>query len=249
VAVDQPLSIGVVGAGTAGAAAATLLAAAGHTVTVLERVADPQPIGAGITLQPTGQVALARIGALDAVHAAGARIDQLVCARRGGKYLVHLPYSVIDPRLYGLGIHRGVLFQTLFTAARAAGATIECGVAVVKSELTANGRALVDDRGRRHGPFDLVIAADGSVSELHSDAPRVKSTAYPWGALWLVVKDTKFTAERTLHQTVDGARQMLGFLPTGKAPGSDTNVLSMFYSLRADRVDAWRGAGLSAWRD
>jgi choline dehydrogenase-like flavoprotein len=60
VAVDQPLSIGVVGAGTAGAAAATLLARARHTVTVLERVPDPQPIGAGITLQPTDQRSDAR---------------------------------------------------------------------------------------------------------------------------------------------------------------------------------------------
>jgi len=37
--------IAVVGAGTAGAAAATLLARAGHTVTVFERVADPKPVG------------------------------------------------------------------------------------------------------------------------------------------------------------------------------------------------------------
>jgi len=248
-AVDQPLSIGVVGAGTAGAAAATLLATAGHRVTVLERVADPRPIGAGITLQPTGQVALARLGALDRVHARGARLDRLVCVRRGNRPLVALPYADLDPRLYGLGIHRGVLFETLFAAARAAGATIECGVAVVGSELTANRRALVDDRGTRHGPFDLVIAADGSVSELHGDAPRVKSTAYPWGALWMVVDDTRFTAERTLHQVVDGPGKMLGFLPTGQPPGKDTSCLSMFYSLRADRVDAWRAAGLAAWRD
>lgn len=246
---DQPLSIGVVGAGTAGAAAATLLARAGHTVTVLERVADPKPIGAGITLQPTGQVALARIGALDAVHARGARIDRLLCVRRGNRPLVALPYADIDPRLYGLGIHRGVLFETLFAAAGEAGATIECGVGVVRSELSASGRALVDDRGRTHGPFDLVIAADGSVSELHKDAPRVTSTAYPWGALWLVVEDTKFNAERTLHQTVDGAGRMLGLLPTGKPPGKETSCVSMFWSLRADRVDAWRGAGLSAWRE
>jgi len=249
VAVDQPLSIGVVGAGTAGAAAATLLARAGHTVTVLERVADPQPIGAGITLQPTGQTALARIGHLDEVHARGARIDRLLCVRRGNRPLVALPYADIDPRLYGLGIHRGVLFETLFNAARTAGATIECGVAVVRSELSGGKRVLVDDRGTRHGPFDLVIAADGSVSELHADAPRVKSTAYPWGALWLVVDDTKFTEERTLHQTVDGAGRMLGLLPSGKPPGKDTYCLSMFWSMRADRVDAWRAGGLASWRD
>ena len=95
-----------------------------------ESVANPRAIGAGITLQPTGQAALARLGLLDAVEARGARIDRLVCVRKGGKYLVDLPYSIIDPRLYGLGIHRGVLFEVLFAAASAAGAKITCGAKI-----------------------------------------------------------------------------------------------------------------------
>jgi 2-polyprenyl-6-methoxyphenol hydroxylase-like FAD-dependent oxidoreductase len=247
--VDRPLRIGIVGAGTAGAASAILLARAGHEVTVLECVADPMPIGAGITLQPTGQIALARLGLLAAVEARGARIDRLTCVRRGGKHLVDLPYADIDPRLYGLGIHRGVLFETLFAAAREAGAMIRCGVKITGSSLVGAGRVVIDEHGERVGPFDLVIAADGAVSELHADAPRVRSKPYPWGALWLVVDDTGFTAQRTLHQIVDGSRRMLGFLPTGMAPGRDAHVVSLFWSMRADRVDAWRAAGLAPWRD
>lgn len=247
--VDRPLEIGVVGAGTAGSACAILLARAGHRVTVLECVADPRPIGAGITLQPTGQLALARLGLLDAVEARGARIDRLTCRRRNGKILVDLPYADIDPRLYGLGIHRGVLFETLFAAARAAGATIQCGVKIERSELAGSTRTLIDEGGGRHGPFDLVIAADGSVSELHSEAGRVRTKPYPWGALWVVVDDPGFAPERTLHQSVDGARHLLGFLPTGMAPGRDAPIVSMFWSLRVDRLEAWRAAGLAVWRD
>ena len=247
--VERPLQIGVVGAGTAGSAAATLLARAGHTVTVFECVADPRPVGAGITLQPTGQLALARLGVLEDVEARGARIDRLTCVRRGGKPLVDLPYADIDPRLYGLGIHRGVLFETLLAAARGAGATIHCGVKIERSELGASGRTLIADGGDRHGPYDLVIAADGSVCELHGEAPRLRSKPYPWGALWLVVDDPGFAAQRTLHQVVEGSRHLLGFLPTGMAPGRDAPVVSMFWSLRADRLEAWRAAGLSAWRD
>ena len=244
---DARLAIGVVGAGTAGAAAATLLARAGHTVDILECVATPKPIGAGITLQPTGQAALARLGLLDAVEARGARIDRLICVRRGGKYLVDLPYADIDPRLYGLGIHRGVLFEVLFAAARAAGARITCGTKIVSR--SPDRRFLVDANGDQHGPYDLVICADGSVCELHQEASRCSSTPYPYGALWYVVDDPGFARERTLHQIVDGPRHLLGYLPTGMGPGSDTPVVSLFWSLRVDQHAAWRAAGLATWRD
>src|SRR4051812_7508332 len=127
-------AIAIIGAGTAGAAAAILLARAGHTVTVFERVAAPKPIGAGITLQPTGQAVLARLGLLEPIRAHGARIDRLCCVRRGGRPLVDIAYAQVDPRLHGIGIHRGVLFETLFGAARAV-ATIQCDVAIASSML------------------------------------------------------------------------------------------------------------------
>lgn len=253
--VDRPLQIGIVGAGTAGAASAILLARAGHVVTVFERVATPRAIGAGITLQPTGQHVLAQLGVLADVEARGARIDRLCCVRRGGRPLVDLPYADVDPRLYGLGIHRGVLFEALLAAAREAGATIHCGIGIARSELGTGGRALIADDGARHGPFDLVVAADGSVCELHADAPGlgIRTRPYPWGAAWLVATDPGLAAERTLHQVVDGSRHLLGLLPTGLAPRGDREadrpVVSLFWSLRVDREAAWRAAGLAAWRD
>jgi 2-polyprenyl-6-methoxyphenol hydroxylase-like FAD-dependent oxidoreductase len=60
-------AIGVIGCGTAGAAAALFLARAGHDVRVFERVADPKPVGAGIIVQPSGQAVLARLGLLERV--------------------------------------------------------------------------------------------------------------------------------------------------------------------------------------
>ncbi len=58
----RPLSVGVIGCGTAGSAAALFLARAGHAVTLYERVAVPGPAGAGIVLQPSGMAALAALG-------------------------------------------------------------------------------------------------------------------------------------------------------------------------------------------
>lgn len=245
-----PLDVAIVGAGTAGAAAAILLTRAGHNVTVLERVAKPGPVGAGITLQPTGQAALARLGLLEAVAARGARIDRLTCVRKTGKPMVDLAYAELDPELHGIGIHRGALFQTLLAETRASGATVHCGVHVVSTELDARGRWLVDERGERHGPYNLVIAADGGVCELHAAAPKVKNMPYPWGALWVVAPDTPgFTPEKRIYQVIDRCHTMLGFLPTGLGPHGETPVVSMFWSIRADRVESWRAAGLAKWRD
>jgi 2-polyprenyl-6-methoxyphenol hydroxylase-like FAD-dependent oxidoreductase len=41
---------------------------------------------------------------------------------------------------------------------------------------------------------------------------------------------------------------MFGLLPTGRAPGGDDLVVSVFWSIRADRVAAFRERGLAAWR-
>lgn len=242
-------SIAVVGAGTAGAAAATLLARAGHTVTVFERVADPKPVGAGITLQPTGQVALARLGVLDKIVARAARIDRLTAVCANGKQLIDLSYSDVDPRLFGLGTHRGVLFETLLNALRGEAVKLRFDMQIIATDADAHGRWLVDKEHRRHGPFDLVVAADGSMSELHSAAPLLYDRAYPWGALWIVADDRGFAAEQRIWQIVDGCHTLLGFLPTGMGPGRDVGVVSMFWSIRADRVEALRAAGLAKWRD
>lgn len=242
------LRIGVVGAGTAGSAAAILLSRAGHAVTVFERVAEPKPVGAGITLQPTGQAALERLGLLAPLAARCAPLDRLTCVRVGNKHMVDLPYREIDPGFLGLGTHRGNLFETLFHTAKTC-ATIRCGASVKATEADERGRWLVLDDGERCGPFDFVVASDGSVCELHGCAPNVTNTPYPWGALWYVADDTDFTADRRIYQVIDGAHTMLGFLPTGIAPGHDRPVVSLFWSIRADRVDDWRKAGLAKWRD
>jgi 2-polyprenyl-6-methoxyphenol hydroxylase-like FAD-dependent oxidoreductase len=246
----RPLHIAVVGAGTAGAAAAILLARAGHRVEVFERVADPGPVGAGITLQPTGQAALRSLGLLDEVAACGAAVDRLTCAFPDGRRMIDLPYAELDPQLAGLGVHRGQLFRVLFAALRACGAAVHCGVGIASSQLERGGRVLVTSDGDRLGPFELVVAADGSTCELHGSAPKVRSSFYPWGALWLVREDVpRFHADRKIHQIVDGTHTLLGFLPTGCSPEDSRPLVSVFWSLRADRLASWRAAGIGPWRD
>ena len=108
-------SVAVVGAGTAGCAAALLLARDGHRVTVFEQAAEPGPVGAGILLQPTGMEVLERLG----VSVPGAEVHRLRCTNARGRTLLDLSYDVIGA--HGLGVHRGALFHALFDPARGGG--------------------------------------------------------------------------------------------------------------------------------
>jgi 2-polyprenyl-6-methoxyphenol hydroxylase-like FAD-dependent oxidoreductase len=254
----RALDVGVIGCGTAGSAAALFLARAGHAVTVYERVADAGPVGAGITIQPTGLHVLYRLGAYDEIVSRGARIERLLCETREGKPLVDLSYARAGEGLFGLGLHRGALFEALLRAVRREpGIELRGGVEIV--DLARTGRSatswLVDVDGARHGPHELVVVADGARSQLRDDTSTSKRVErYPWGAMWFVAKDDRGGGEgrtRLLHQRVDGNHTMLGLLPTGYGPtarGSTDPLVSLFWSLRGDRVDELRRRGLAAWK-
>jgi 2-polyprenyl-6-methoxyphenol hydroxylase-like FAD-dependent oxidoreductase len=231
-------AIGVIGCGTAGAAAALFLARAGHDVRVFERVAEPKPVGAGIIVQPSGQAVLARLGLLERVAARAAVLDRLWLRTPRGRTLVDLHYARVDPTWYGLGTHRGVLFEALYEAARAeVHITTGCTIQTIRREA----KLWLDD----HGPFDLVVVADGAGSALRT---ATRDRVYPWGALWFVAEDRDRTFTRELYQVARGARQLYGVLPTGLGPRGETPIASLFWSLAADDLDTWRARGLDAWK-
>jgi 2-polyprenyl-6-methoxyphenol hydroxylase-like FAD-dependent oxidoreductase len=241
----------VVGAGTAGPAAALFLARAGHRVTLYERVAAPSTVGAGIVLQPSGMSVLAELGLLHDVLARGAVLRELWCQNARGRRVIHLEYATLADDLYGLGLHRGVLFDALFQAVRQTpGLGLQLGVTLDGFERGRDRRlTLIDVEGQRFGPHDLVIIADGARSRLRERlATPAEVTRYPWGALWFVAKDERRVFERRLFQVVDGTQRLLGLLPTGLGPTGDVPRVSLFWSLRADLLPAWRAAGLDAWK-
>src|ERR1700691_1087042 len=121
------LRVAIVGCGTAGAASALLLSRAGHDVTVFERVPEPGPVGAGIMMQPSGLLVLERLGLSRHVLARGARVSRLVCETSSGRPVLDLHYESLAEGLFGVGLHRGVLFETLHRALRASAARLRCG--------------------------------------------------------------------------------------------------------------------------
>ena len=245
------LRIGVVGCGTGGPAAALLLHAQGHQVEVLEAVPDPVPVGAGILLQPTGMGVLSRLRLLDDVLAQGARIERLDGVTAGGRRVLDLSYADLAPGLFGLGLHRGALFGALFGELRRRGVPVRCDAAIRAIEPCAQGTVLRDSAGAQHGPYDLVIAADGARSRVRGEAgPPGRVDRYPWGALWAILEDAPGDFDGVLAQVYRGTHEMLGFLPVGRpsAVAGGRPLVSLFWSVRLAGHDQWRARGLDAWK-
>ncbi len=241
-----PLRIAIVGSGTAGPAAAIFLARAGHSVVLFERAPQRLPVGAGFLLQPTGWSVLARLGLAAALQPHIAPIRNLYCRTRGGRTLLDLNYDELGAGVAGAGTHRATLLDLLLDSAAASGARLEWGVEMAQISRDATQRpSLQDNRGRSHGPFDLLLICDGAQSALRAQcgvAARV--SRYPWGALWFIGTRTPEFDPHVLWQCVHTTRQLLGFLPTG----TKQDLLSVFWSVRMDQVESWRAAPLEDWK-
>lgn len=241
----EGLHIAVVGYGTAGQALAVLLSGRGHRVEVFERVAEPGPVGAGFLLQPTGMQVLWRMGLLDAALAHGARIHRLYGDTPCGRGVMDMRYAGLDARMHGIGMQRGALFSLLDAAWSARSLHADCDIEDVDADA---GRIRVAG-GRWHGPFDLVIAADGAGSRLRAVTQGIRrDVSYPWGALWCLLPAGDWAFADELRQRYDGARKMIGMLPVGTRPGDAAPRISFFWSLPHAQFEHWHAAGMAAWK-
>lgn len=244
-----PADIAIAGCGPCGLAAALLLTREGHRVTIFERFEAAQPVGSGLMLQPTGLAVLDQLGLGDAARASGAVIERLV-GRAGadGPLVLDVRYAAMRRAVTGIGLHRASLFALLHDAAIAAGIAIEAGREISGSELVSSGRRRLNfAHGGSAGPFDLIVDTLGARSVLAPPTGR----ALAYGALWASLDwvDGAGFDGAALEQRYRAARQMTGVMPIGTAPGHSVPQVAFFWSLRADRLDAWRGAGLAAWAD
>ncbi|HEU4662908.1 MAG TPA: NAD(P)/FAD-dependent oxidoreductase [Dokdonella sp.] len=237
------MKIAIVGYGTAGQAATLFLARGGHAVEVFERSEALRPVGAGFLLQPTGLGVLVELGLADAALASGARIERLHGVNAAARAIMDMRYADLSPTLFGLGMTRGALFALLHAACERI-ATIRTGIAI--RALVAGGRSLVDAGGETHGPYDLVVIADGSHSSLRAQVDRVvRDPLYPWGAMWCLLPARDWPHAQELRQRYDGTRTMFGVLPVGCRPGDgDRRWLTFYYSLPGHAVDAFDAAAL-----
>ena len=240
------LRIAVIGYGTGGQAAALLLSADGHSVTVFERTPVLGPVGAGLLLQPTGLAVLWEMGLLGEVLGCGAVITRLFGQTERGRRVMDIRYRELDQRLFGIGIQRGALFGLLDVAWKE-GRQVHCGCTITAVDFEHG--TLVDANGQLHGDYDLVIVADGAASTLRGlVVPAKLDRPYPWGARWCLVAQGDWPWVDELQQRYVVARRMVGMLPVGTRPDDPVHRVSFFWSTPAASLDAPFGDP-ARWRD
>jgi 2-polyprenyl-6-methoxyphenol hydroxylase-like FAD-dependent oxidoreductase len=225
--------VGIVGAGFGGAAAALFLADRGHRVTLYEEAKEPQPVGAGILMQPSGLSVLADLGLLAGALERGSRVDSLVCKTRAGRAVLDLSYRDLCADWHGLGMHRGALFELLHHQLPLRGVKLVTGASVQASRVTGAGIRPVLADGSEPGEHQLLVVADGARSALRRALPEARATPYPWGALWYVGADPDGIFAGSLQQVADDTHTLLGFLPCGFGPqrAGQTSLVSLFWSV------------------
>lgn len=240
----------IAGGGTAGLTAAIAVARLGHNVSLFERAAEPRAVGAGILLQPSGLQVLDALGLREQVSARASRVERLDGRNQHGRRVMDVCYNDLAPGAHGLGVHRANLLHVLYQAALSAGVEIVHNAELSEfSDPCASQLSVTLTDGTRRTGFDALVIANGTQSRLRSQLPIKQSVKpYPWGALWHI-SCAPGLASSALRQHYNNARVMIGLMPSGLLPGTETPCRSFFWSLKVTDHAAWQAQPLAAWKD
>ncbi len=177
----------IVGGGIGGSALAIVMARAGRSVLLLEQSEAYQDRVRGEWIAPWGVDEVKRLGLYDLlVDAGGHHVARHATFDEGRDPVAAeaqaLPLSIFRPGVPGpLCLGHPLHCQTLFDAAKAAGAQALRGVRVIETAAGAAPRVRYEHDGQEHeATARLLVGADGRTSQvretagitLHQDAPH-----------------------------------------------------------------------------
>lgn len=235
------MKVAIAGAGIAGLTAATLLARAGHHVTIYDKLPKPTPVGSGLIVQPVGQAVLRAMGLYETLRHRAAPLHRLNALNTRGQKVLDVHYGALADDCFGLGVHRAVLFDILLNAAERAGALFERNRNIVGVESADGGRNRLTFRDAGVSPdYGLIVDALGVRSPLIARG----DANLKFGALWTNIPfpETGAFPQDELTQRYKGADCSAGVMPIGEGKAA------FFWTLRQDGYDDWREKGLDAWK-
>ena len=204
----------IVGGGTAGCAAAILLARAGVAVDLIEVKTDPSAVGSGITVQGNALRVLRQLGVWDEVAAAGYAFNTVGLRAPDGTLLLEME----DARTGGpdlpatVGMYRPTLARILTGKAAEAGAKLRYATTVASITQDAEGVDVTFSDATR-GRYDLLIGADGVRSQVRSMLGIDLETRPTGMGIWRVFTSRPASVTRT-DLYYHGACYIAGYCPT-----------------------------------
>ncbi|NGN69279.1 NAD(P)-binding protein [Streptomyces sp. A7024] len=184
---NEPHAV-VIGAGIGGLTAAAALHRAGWRVTVAERAASLEPVGAGLAVAPNGQRALDTLGLGDPVRDQAAWQGSGGLRTPGGRWLARTDTSAAAERFGGsiAMVHRATLIDLL--AAQIPQGAVQLGVTANLIDPGAGDRQAAVELGGERVAADLVVAADGVNSAVRARLfPDHPGPAYAGFTAWRIV--------------------------------------------------------------
>jgi FAD-dependent urate hydroxylase len=240
-----PLQVAIVGYGIAGIAAAIHLRRSGHSITHFERSNPPVARGAGMLLHPPALRQLQKLGLLEATLACGAPVRR-ICARTvRGQPLMDLGYADVVAGQHGLGIQRGTLHRVL-SGADSGREKVLSGHCM--TSLDVQQGHLFNDSQQRHGPYDLIVVADGAHSSLRDQIPVFarRNQRADSAALVGLLDDPAGLAGDRLMQYFDSNRH-LSVWPVGSDSHGGVSRCSVAMNVSQSEAGAFRDQG--SWRN
>lgn len=232
----SPKHIAIIGAGTAGLAAAIVCAQRQIRVSLFEQASRLDPIGAGLLLQPAGLAVFEHLGVLEHALSLAAKVTGLQGQLRSGQRIVNSHYRQADANFYALGMHRASLCHVLSTRLNDYADWVQWHMqSSIQSceDLGQQVRIRGQDQGQAFDAcFDAVLICNGAKSQLRPSEWIKLDRPYPWGAAWRIIPECVYDDPEILHQFYHKSQTMLGILPTGHMPVPDsTRLSSIFWSL------------------
>jgi 2-polyprenyl-6-methoxyphenol hydroxylase-like FAD-dependent oxidoreductase len=243
--VNQPLQIAIVGYGIGGIAAAVHLRRLGHFITHFDRHDPPSSLGAGMLLHPPAQRELHDLGILEEALACGARVRHICAQTTRGSPLYDLGYADLAAHQFGLGIQRGTLHRLLSSADT--GRDVVRGGHII-TDADPHGGYLLQDSGRRHGPYDLIVFADGAESALRAHASfteRRNLRATTAALVGLLDDHDNFASDRLVQNFDRGAH--ISVWPVGRDLSGGPPRCSFAMNIAIADADACRDRG--TWKN
>jgi 2-polyprenyl-6-methoxyphenol hydroxylase-like FAD-dependent oxidoreductase len=178
----------VIGAGIGGLAAAVGLQQAGWQVTVCERAAALEPVGAGLAVAPNGLRALDVLGAGDEIRGLAIAQEPGI-RRRDGRWLARSSGRMVAARFGDpvVLLARAALMEALLS--RLAGQAMRLSVQVMAVEPGGESRQALVTTTAGDLDADLVVAADGIRSGVRASLFPDPGLRYAGFTTWRLLAD------------------------------------------------------------